>query len=43
MGIIEEIIPGGKMDYNSWVYHERVSLNEAMMYTVILQKNEVRL
>ncbi|MGE7624382.1 class I SAM-dependent methyltransferase [Viridibacillus sp. NPDC096237] len=40
---IEEIIPGGKMDYNSWVYHERVSLNEAMMYTVILQKNEVRL
>ncbi|MBK3494162.1 class I SAM-dependent methyltransferase [Viridibacillus sp. YIM B01967] len=36
--VIEEIIPGGKMDYESWVYHEQVILEDAMMYTVILKK-----
>ncbi|MEK4759711.1 class I SAM-dependent methyltransferase [Viridibacillus sp. FSL E2-0187] len=35
---IEEIIPGGKMDYDNWIYHKQVPMEEAMIYTVILRK-----
>ncbi|OMC86558.1 hypothetical protein BK128_10885 [Viridibacillus sp. FSL H7-0596] len=35
---IEEIIPGGKMDYDSWIFHKQVPIEEAMIYTVILRK-----
>ncbi|ETT85271.1 class I SAM-dependent methyltransferase [Viridibacillus sp. FSL R5-0477] len=35
---IEEIIPGGKMDYDSWIFHQQVPIEEAMIYTVILRE-----
>ena len=35
-----KVLPGGAVDYDQGVYRERVALDEAMQYTVVLRSIE---